>query len=139
MAESIVSKDDLIFRVPTTVKSPTSVESGYVDNRRPWNQYTMGYPRYAAFIANDEDRSTTIYRRFERLSARNLLYLETELSELEAAQDRLDASSRVDPHLASSMQSLEELHMLANISSDGPKNKQVGSYGMWWLICYISS
>ena len=81
----------------------------------------MGYPRFAAFISSDEDRSTTIYRRFERLSARNLLYLETELQELEATQDRLDASSRLDQNLASSMQSLEELNMLARLGSDTQK------------------
>ena len=74
----------------------------------------MGYPRFAAFIANDEDKSTTIYRRFERLSARNILYLESELTELEAKQDELDEESRRDEDLASSAQSWEELHSQAN-------------------------
>jgi hypothetical protein len=57
---------------------------------RTWDEYEMGYPRFAAFIAEDKDKSSTIYRRFERLGARNLLYLESELAELEAKQDAMD-------------------------------------------------
>jgi hypothetical protein len=53
--------------------------------------YVKGYPSLAAFIASDLDKSTAIYRRFDRLSARNLLYLQSELQELEARQDALDA------------------------------------------------
>lgn len=53
--------------------------------------YVKGYPSLAAFIASDCDKSTAIYRRFDRLSARNLLYLQSELVELEARQDALDA------------------------------------------------
>jgi hypothetical protein len=53
--------------------------------------YVKGYPSLAAFIASDRDKSTAIYRRFDRLSARNLLYLESELQELEERQDALDA------------------------------------------------
>ena len=53
--------------------------------------YVKGYPSLAAFIASDSDKTTAIYRRFDRLSARNLLYLQSELVELEARQDALDA------------------------------------------------
>lgn len=49
-----------------------------------------GYPSLAAFIASDKDQSTSIYRSFKRSSARNLLYLEAEISELEAQQDTYD-------------------------------------------------
>jgi hypothetical protein len=51
-----------------------------------------GFPRFASKIASDPDKTTTIYRRFDRLSARNLLFLEAELAELEALQDRQDAA-----------------------------------------------
>ena len=54
-------------------------------------RYVKGYPSLAAFIASDRDKSTAIYRRFDRLSARNLLYMQSELVELEARQDALDA------------------------------------------------
>ena len=52
--------------------------------------YVPGYPSLAAFIAKDPDHSTAIYRRFDRLSARNLLHLQAELSTLEKKQDELD-------------------------------------------------
>ena len=53
--------------------------------------YVKGYPSLAAFIASDSYKSTAIYRRFDRLWARNLLYLQSDLIELEARQDSLDA------------------------------------------------
>lgn len=60
----------------------------------PQHPQASGYPAVAAFIARDKDRSTAIYRRFHRLSARNLLNLENELLELEAKQDNQDAEDR---------------------------------------------
>jgi hypothetical protein len=91
--------------------SNSSMDSSpYQYNRtRPWTRYTAGYPRFSAFVASDEDRSTTIFRRFQPLSARNLLYLESELSELEAEQDRLDEESKHDFDLGLSAQSWELL------------------------------
>jgi hypothetical protein len=53
-----------------------------------------GFPRVAAKIASDVDKTTTIYRRFDRLSARNILLLQAELAELERLQDRYDAEDR---------------------------------------------
>ncbi len=83
------------------------------DRTRPWTKHLSGYPRYSAFIASDEDKSTTIFRRFQRLSARNLLYLESELSELEAIQDRLDQEAKRDEDLELSAQSWELLRLQA--------------------------
>ena len=54
-------------------------------------KYAKGYPSLAAFIASDADKSTHIYRRFDRLCARNLLCLQEELAALEDRQDKLDA------------------------------------------------
>ena len=54
--------------------------------------FPIGYPSFAAFIASDKDKSTAIYRRFDRLAARNLLQLQDELLHLEARQDALDAA-----------------------------------------------
>ena len=68
---------------------PSDPEHGKIENR-----YITGYPSLAAFIASDPDKSTAIYRRFDRLSARNLLCLQSELVELEARQDHLDAAYR---------------------------------------------
>ena len=53
-----------------------------------------GFPRVAQKLNSDPDKTTTIFRRFDRLSARNLLLLEAELAELEARQDCLDEQDR---------------------------------------------
>lgn len=50
-----------------------------------------GFPSIAAKIAKDKDKTTTIYRRFDRLAARNLLYLQSRLQKLEAELDQYDA------------------------------------------------
>jgi hypothetical protein len=54
-------------------------------------RYVSGYPSLASFIASDKDKSTVIYRRFDCLFARNLLYLQSELAELERRQTVFDA------------------------------------------------
>lgn len=48
-----------------------------------------GFPSFADFIATDADAA--IYRKYERLSARNLLYLQSALHELEGKLEELDA------------------------------------------------
>ena len=53
-------------------------------------EYPNGFASVAAFIAKDPDNTSTIYRRFDRLTARNLLYLQSKLQSLEATQDQLD-------------------------------------------------
>ncbi len=53
-------------------------------------EYPNGFASVAAFIAEDADNTSTIYRRFDRLTARNLLYLQSKLQCLEATQDQLD-------------------------------------------------
>ena len=49
-----------------------------------------GFPRVADKLASDPDKTTSIFRRFDRLSSRNLLFLEAELAELEALQNKYD-------------------------------------------------
>lgn len=61
--------------------------------------YVPGYPSLAAFIAKDPDHSTAIYRRFDRLSARNLLYLQAELCTLEKKQDEFDRQDLISDDL----------------------------------------
>lgn len=49
-----------------------------------------GYPSFAHFVSQDGDAA--IYRRYESLSARNILYLQSELHELEGQLEGLDAA-----------------------------------------------
>lgn len=58
---------------------------------RPAPQYVSGFPAIAAFIASDQDKTTLVFRRFDRLAARNLLHLQAELAQLERSLDELDA------------------------------------------------
>jgi hypothetical protein len=53
-----------------------------------------GYPSFAEFITQDQDAA--IYRKFERLSARNLLYLQSELHHLEGQLQQLDRDDAND-------------------------------------------
>ncbi|KAF2804458.1 uncharacterized protein BDZ99DRAFT_397802 [Mytilinidion resinicola] len=52
-----------------------------------------GYRAVAAWIARDPDNETFIYHRFDQLSARNLLYLQSELLALEHSLAQLDAQA----------------------------------------------
>lgn len=58
------------------------------------SRYLLGYPSLAAFIASDRDYTSAICKRFNRLAARNLLHLQSELAELQAQQDELDRAER---------------------------------------------
>ncbi|KAL2834362.1 hypothetical protein BDW59DRAFT_178782 [Aspergillus cavernicola] len=61
---------------------------------KPVSGYTSahkeGFANIARWIALDRDSETSIYRRFNQLSARNLLYLQCELLALEKKLERLD-------------------------------------------------
>jgi hypothetical protein len=52
--------------------------------------HLSGFPSLANFIASDRDRTTLIYKRFDELAARNLLYLQSELAELQSKQRAFD-------------------------------------------------
>jgi hypothetical protein len=54
-------------------------------------EYLEGYPSLAAFIASDKELA--VYRGFDRLSARNILYAQSELLYLE---EKLDAFDKED-------------------------------------------
>jgi len=60
------------------------------------NYYISGYPSLAAFIASDRDKSTLIFKRFDRLAARNLLHLQSELARLQCKLDSMDAEDAKD-------------------------------------------
>jgi hypothetical protein len=76
------------------------------DEEKQQDLERVGFADVAAFIAGDKEHSGAIYRRFERLSARDLLYIQNELHQLESRQeeyDREDAAGDVDA-MASAME-----------------------------------
>ncbi len=58
----------------------------------PYRQ--LGYPALAEWIAGNPDYETFIFRRFDQLSARNLLHLESQVAELERQLEVLDEQAR---------------------------------------------
>ena len=61
-----------------------------VEKRSARAPYLSGFPSFAAFVASDPDQTTAIFQRFNRLAARHLLHLQSQLAELQAQQDALD-------------------------------------------------
>ncbi|MCJ1435543.1 hypothetical protein MMC27_004917 [Xylographa pallens] len=61
-----------------------------IEHKMPAPEHPNGFPTVAHFITQDRDNISTIYRRFDALSARNLLYLQSHLQRLEADQAALD-------------------------------------------------
>lgn len=55
---------------------------------------SKGFSAVASKIAHDPDKSTTIYRHFDWLSARNLLFYQAELAKLEEVQRHYDEEDR---------------------------------------------
>ena len=55
------------------------------------------FPRSANKLASDPDKTTSIFQRFDRLSSRNLLFLEAKLAELEALQNKYDEDDLIAP------------------------------------------
>lgn len=56
-----------------------------------------GYATAASLIAQDPDKETYVFRRFDRLTARNLLNLQGELLALQDQLDNLDAKAASSP------------------------------------------
>ena len=65
-----------------------------------------GYPSFAEFIAKDKDAA--IYRRYESLSARNLLYQQSELHELEKQAATLDKEDAAEIENKSAQQAARQ-------------------------------
>ncbi|KAH8784635.1 hypothetical protein BGZ57DRAFT_940407 [Hyaloscypha finlandica] len=70
-------------------RKPLDPEAG-----RPPEAWRDGYPAVAAWMAKDPDSESFVYRKFDKLSARNLLNLQSELIDLESRQEKFDEESR---------------------------------------------
>jgi hypothetical protein len=60
---------------------PSLLPSQHIENYLP---HRTGYPSLAAWIARDPDNETYVFRKFDRMSARNLLNLQNEMLDLES-------------------------------------------------------
>jgi hypothetical protein len=84
-----------------------------------------GYPSLAKWIAHDPDNESYVFRRFDRLSARNLLNLQSQLISLESELDRLDEAMWLsgNPDVILSMSRLESFKERAKDSTQPEHEK----------------
>jgi len=68
------------------------------ETARPSLTALDGFPSFSQFIASDPDYSTLVFKRFHKLAMRNLLYLQSELAELQARQEQYDAEDQSIEH-----------------------------------------
>jgi hypothetical protein len=96
---------------------PNDVELGHVRD---------GYPALAEWIARDVDGDTYMFRKFDRLAARNILHLQARLVALEYEIDQLDEQARQckDPNVKLSSRRWETLMEQAKIP-DGLEEARV--------------
>ncbi|KAI9834099.1 MAG: hypothetical protein M1819_003384 [Sarea resinae] len=88
--ESGINIDTTNDRTPTKTAAMEDLATVRgLSKESPDKAYLKGHPSLSAFLASDPDLQ--VYRRFDRLAARNLLYLQSEILELEAALDECDA------------------------------------------------
>ena len=121
---------------------PFDVELAVLDK-----EYPNGFASVAASIAKDPDSTSTIYRRFDRLTARNLLYLQSRLQNLEATLDQLDDEDlrTGDVESKKAATSWEDFERLAKDESRGKEKKRmevaeqieiaIKKYREWLKIC----
>lgn len=57
--------------------------------------YLTGFGSFSGVIASDSEHTSAIYKRFDRLAARDLLYYQSELAELQARQDLYDKEDAI--------------------------------------------
>jgi len=96
----------------------SDVEKVSIDDRK------NGYASLASFIAIDPDNETFIYRKFDELGARNLLYLQSELLYLERKLKRLDDEERRsdDPDVQDAARTWEEF--IRQVEGGEPKAQE---------------
>ncbi|KAJ5088210.1 hypothetical protein N7456_011826 [Penicillium angulare] len=86
-------------------------------NHAELGQVRDGYPALASWIGRDPDGETLVFRRFRRLSARNLLHLQSSLIQLEQEIDELDEEARKSEDLES-RQALRRGETLIQLAAD---------------------
>jgi hypothetical protein len=83
-----------------------------------------GYPSFAAWIGRDPDSETLVFRRFRRLSARNLLHLQSQLIQLEYEIDALDEEARRSSDL-DACQASRRWETLTQLATDSQRPEKV--------------
>ena len=82
----------LLILINMSHKLPASELEKGIEFQSQWTNPKLlsGFPQTAHFLAADPDKSAVIFRRFDKVSIRNLLNLEGRVAALEAFQEDLD-------------------------------------------------
>lgn len=82
----------LLILINMSHKLPASELEKGIELQSQWTNPKLlsGFPQTAHFLAADPDKSAVIFRRFDKVSIRNLLNLEGRVAALEAFQEDLD-------------------------------------------------
>jgi len=93
-----------------------------------------GFPNTAKFIAKDRDKAAAIFRRFDTLSYRNLLYLQSKISVLQERLDICDAEDAKDrsDEAVRCATSWEDFEIAGNSTSN---NKAETPQQTRWRLC----
>ena len=67
-----------------------STSSSSIELASKPNHLESSFAGVAGFFAIDGDRSSTVFRRFDKLALQNLLYLQAKVASLEEQQERYD-------------------------------------------------
>ena len=86
---------------------------------QPRRRHLEGFPSFSHFIAGD--RQEAIYRRFGSLSARNLLYQQSELHRLEHQLELYDAEDAQDLDDVAAQQRARQWESVATDDSDNAR------------------
>ncbi|KAF2014522.1 hypothetical protein BU24DRAFT_423448 [Aaosphaeria arxii CBS 175.79] len=105
----------------------------------PKPQAPRGFPSLSTFMSHNAQCESFIFKRFDRLAARNLLYMQSELAALEARLDELDAEDALDPRGSEAKRSArmwEEFERLGG-GSDGDGSPRMRE--RWEVVMKIRS
>jgi hypothetical protein len=83
-----------------------------------------GYPTLSAWIARDPDNETFVFRKFDRMSARNLLHMQSQMVALEHEIDALDEAARRSPD-AMARQSSRRFETLVEMAKDASRPEKL--------------
>lgn len=97
--------------------------ANFINNMGEQNHrhYIDGFPSLAAFIASDRDKSSMIFKKFNRLAARNLLILQSELAQLESKLDEFDREDQRNRETLQCLRNWKDYKAMNGIDSDRMK------------------
>ena len=120
--------------MPLSAVSLENLEPG-MESRRERKELLEGFPQTASFIAKDPAKTTLIFRRFDQLAVRNILYMEARLAALESLQkdydrDDVDFNNENEP-ITTAARSWEDFALIGCSSLNRHHNLPKSALARW--------